>query len=435
MTAVVRRNFFVALSMIVFLLFAGCARQECDAPAGPRTVQVAQQQGADVVGDDNFALQQAADMLAPGDTLEIGPGTYILHNSLVIPVSGVVVRGVPGETILKKAPAVASRVLDGGDWGESDLQVAEPEKFRAGMGVSMFDGRNRGGYGIVVATINEVSGDTLRLSERSIHDLDYVGGSARVESTFPVLAAFDRSDLIIEGITSDGDKEENPWDLNGCRAGAIYLFDCRNCVIRNCVARNFNGDGISFQITDSITVAGCEVYNNNGFGIHPGTGSRHSVVRDCHAHHNGVVGLFLCYRVRQGTFTNNVIEYNGRYGISIGHKDSDNLFTGNKVRYNGTYGVYFRKNKLQVGGHRNVFRNNEITDNGGDREGCGVFVENQNMDEVFEDNLIAETRTGSERTQRYGVYVAPGESTIELSGNNMSGHLEADMHRAKSGSE
>ena len=41
-----------------------------------RIITVAQSGKADVVGTDSAALEKAAAMLHPGDTLEIGPGTY-----------------------------------------------------------------------------------------------------------------------------------------------------------------------------------------------------------------------------------------------------------------------------------------------------------------------------------------------------------------------
>ncbi|MBN2288009.1 MAG: right-handed parallel beta-helix repeat-containing protein [Candidatus Glassbacteria bacterium] len=423
-----------ALLPLLVLASISCRSRTADtvpSPVPPRIITVAQQQGALVVGADNTALQKAVDMLRPGDTLEIGSGVYRLDNSLVIPVSGVVVRGVPGETVLRKGPGVSSLVLDGGDWGESDLVVAEPEKFHPGMGVAMLDDRNQWGYNVVVATVERIDADTLRLSDRSVNDLDYIDGNTRVENKFPLLCAYGQREITIEGITADGNKEENPLALDGCRGGAIYLFDCRSCTVRNCVARNYNGDGISFQITDSISVIDCEACDNTGYGVHPGTGSSHSVIRNSRFHHNGQVGFFLCYRVRYGFFTDNLIEHNGRYGISVGHKDSDNLFVNNTVRNNGFCGVYFRKNPERVGGHRNVFRNNKILDNGGLEEGYGVFVEATNKDEVFEDNLIGETRSGGERTQQYGVYLAAGTSSVKLGNNTMQGHLKVDHYRAE----
>src|SRR5437879_13361322 len=82
--------------------------------AGPRTVTVAQSGAADVVGNNRAALQKAAHMLTPGDTLSIGPGTYEMDNSLFVP-SGVTVRGTSGKTILLKGRGVESALTEDGD--------------------------------------------------------------------------------------------------------------------------------------------------------------------------------------------------------------------------------------------------------------------------------------------------------------------------------
>ncbi|MBW7995674.1 MAG: hypothetical protein FVQ81_03685 [Candidatus Glassbacteria bacterium] len=429
MTRQIILSFSAALIALALALSAVCSQQsQAGKTTTPKTVTVAQQGKADVTGRDNYALQRAADMLSPGDTLEIGPGEYLMDNALVIPVSGVTVRGVPGQTVLKKKRAVMSLIIEGGDWGEDVFIVGEPEKFSVGVGVAILDDRNRQGYSVVTATIEDIRGDTVFTSERSVNDLNYVDGNARLESTFPLLAGYELSDVLIEGITADGNKDQNPFRLDGCRGGAIYLFDCKNVTIRNCVARNYNGDGISWQITDRITVESCESFGHTGLGLHPGTGSTNSVITDSHSHHNGIVGLFLCYRVRLGEFRNNLFEHNGRYGVSIGHKDSDNFFENNVIRNNGFSGVYFRKNPERVGGHRNVFKNNKILDNGNAERGYGVYVEAENQGEVFENNVIAETRTGGEATQRYGVYIVRGTSSVTVGDNEMKGHSEADCH-------
>ena len=131
--------------------------------------------------------------------------------------------------------------------------------------------------------------------------------------------------------------------LTWTAAGAAR-FTCiasENVTVRDCTARNYNGDGISFQISDGVQVLNSESYGHAGFGIHPGTDSARSVVSRCHMHHNGDIGLFLCWRVQHGRFENNIIEDNGHYGISIGHKDTDNEFTNNTIARNGRVGVDF----------------------------------------------------------------------------------------------
>src|SRR5947199_308636 len=115
-----------------------------------RTITVAQSGTANVVGNSNVALQQAAGLLKPGDTLVIGAGTYTMENSLFIP-SDVTVQGEPGKTILRKEAAVASPLEEDGDYGETVLVVKEPEKFHPGMGLSILDDKQNSGWDISVS--------------------------------------------------------------------------------------------------------------------------------------------------------------------------------------------------------------------------------------------------------------------------------------------
>src|ERR1700693_6404310 len=85
-----------------------------------RTITVAQSGNAGdaltVIGSDSASLQEAADMLHPGDTLVIGPGTYQMDASLLIP-SNVTVRGTAGKTILLKSAGVESGLTEDADFG------------------------------------------------------------------------------------------------------------------------------------------------------------------------------------------------------------------------------------------------------------------------------------------------------------------------------
>ena len=411
-----KRHFaFPALAALV-LASGACNR--------PRTITVAQSGAADVIGSDSAALRKAASLLRPGDTLVIGPGTYQMDNSLVVS-SGVTVRGAAGRTILRKSRGVESPLAEDGDYGETFLRVTEPEKFRPGMGISILDDTLKSGWDISVSTLTEVNGDgTLRLDPMTLRDYDRERLHAKVRNTFPILCAMDAENVVFEDLIVDGNKEENAY-LDGCRGGAIYLYRVRNVTVRNCTARNYNGDGISFQITDGVQVLNCESHGHAGYGIHPGTGSARPVVKNCRMHHNGDVGLFLCWRVRHGQFTDNLMEDNGRYGISIGHKDTDNQFVNNTVARNGFSGVYFRKESFQNAGHRNTFRKNKVLDNGGAQSGYGFYILPLAGDILIEDNQIADTRSDA-RTQRYGIYKVTGAGAVRQRNNAMSGHAEGD---------
>lgn len=361
-------------------------------------------------------------MLEPGDTLVIGPGTYTMDNSLFVP-SGVTVRGTPGKTVLLKSRGVASPLAEDGDYGETQLRVAEPEKFRPGMGLAVLDDRQNSGWDVSITTIRAIEGNLLRIHPMTLRDYNLERDHARVQNSFPVLAVIEAENVVIEDLIVDGNKAENP-SLDGCRGGAIYMYIVKNVTVRNSVARNYNGDGISFQITEGVRVENCESYGHTGYGVHPGTGSEKPLVRGCRLHHNGEVGLFLCWRVRHGEFLDNTIEDNGRYGISIGHKDTGNLFTGNTIARNGSAGVYFRRETYLNSGHRNTFRDNTLVDNGEARRAYGFYIEPHAGDLMIENNRFRETRATAPG-ESFAVYKVTGAGPVRVEGNQLEGRFTA----------
>jgi hypothetical protein len=410
----------------MFLLSAGYSSRAATQQTS-RLVTVAQSGPADVIGDDSESLQKAANLLRPGDTLSIGAGTYTMENSLFVP-SGVTVRGMPGKTILRKAQGVESSLVEDGDYGETFLAVAEPQKFHPGMGVAVVDDTLKAGWDISISSVTSVKAPYVIVNPMTVRDYDHEQHHGKVTNTFPILCVIDAANVVLEDLIVDGNRAENAY-IDGCRGGAIYMYRVRNVTVRRCAARNYNGDGISFQISEAVQVLDSESYGHAGYGIHPGTGSASALVKDCRMHDNGDIGLYLCWRVRHGRFENNVIENNGHYGISIGHKDTDNRFVGNTVAHNGITGVYFRKETVQNSGSRNVFRNNKVLDNGNAREGYGFYIEPYATNLVIDGNQIADTRA-SNRTQKYGIYKAPGAGSVESSNNSMSGHSAGDYHEA-----
>jgi hypothetical protein len=262
-----------------------------------------------------------------------------------------------------------------------------------------------------------------------LQDYNVEDHRATIQNSFPILCVDSASDVVIEHVIVEGNKATNAY-LDGCRGGAIYLYHSTGVVIRNCVARNYNGDGISFQITDDVHLLNCESHGNTGYGIHPGAGSLRSKVKGCRIHDNGDTGLFLCWRVCDSRFEDNVIEKNGKFGISIGHKDTDNQFVDNEIRENGIAGVYFRKETLNNSGHRNSFFGNKILNNGSVEEGFGFYIEPMTSDLVISKNEIADTRSGSDRTQRFGIYKVAGVGQVTNEENEFCGQLEKNVVEA-----
>jgi hypothetical protein len=241
-------------------------------------------------------------------------------------------------------------------------------------------------------------GTTFRVSGPM--QADYLASrNAMAATVFPVVSGTYVEGARVERLSVDGNRERNVG-LNGCRGGGIYLYRGHGTVIADCVVRDYHGDGISFQQSHGVHVERCEVSGCAQLGIHPGSGSQRPVIVDCYSHHNGTIGLFLCWRVRHGRFERYRLEANGRIGISIGHKDTDNLFVENVSVDNGHYGVYFRDESAPMAGHRNTFVRCTVAGNGVDSpdgEGADVRVDGQTQDVVFRDCQIGDN-SGSRDT-------------------------------------
>jgi hypothetical protein len=367
----------------------------------------------DIKGADNRALQAAVDQVAGlgGGTVRVGPGRYLMRNALVLR-DNVHVIGVPGKTVLAACDGFKSPLTADGDCNERQITVADPSGFRVGDGVVILDDAS-GGFTDTTATLTaQVDANTFRISMPLY--LDYlVSRKASAKLAFPVVGGWKVKNVVVEGLTIDGNrgKAEN---LNGCKGGGIYLFECEAVTIRNCAVRDYNGDGISFQVSERVTVEDCLSENNAGLGLHPGSGSASPVVRRNRSLGNGADGLFVCWRVRHGLFEDNEVRGNKRYGISIGHKDSDNLFRRNAVVGNAEAGVFFRNETEPMGAHRNVFEDNRILDNGPSAKGS-VVIRGYHHDLVFRRNTIGHSDPLSKSTA--GIFVSKVARNLKCEDN------------------
>ncbi|MHC4112643.1 MAG: right-handed parallel beta-helix repeat-containing protein, partial [Planctomycetota bacterium] len=223
---------------------------------------------ADIVGSDNRALQAAVDYIAGlgGGVVEIGEGEFTMYDSLHLRTN-VVVRGKKGKTFLRKADGVVSVLALDGDFGEQQFTVEEPTGFTVGYGVAIWDDR-AGGFHTTVARITGCNGNTFSIDNPLMADC-MVNNKAKAATVFPVVSAYNADRVRIENLVIDGNKKSNVH-LNGCRGAGIFLFRAFGTVIRGCLVRNYNGDGISFQQSNDVTVLDCICEDNASLGIHPG---------------------------------------------------------------------------------------------------------------------------------------------------------------------
>jgi len=378
---------------------------------------------ADIRGFTSSAIQKAIDALIPfnGGTVKLTAGIFDISAPVNL-ISNMTLTGEGKETILRKINGFKTEFIVDADYGELVLTVKDPSGFKPGMGVQIFDEEQNGGWAVTTANIIDVQGNTIYIDNYLVRDYraDHNG---IISNACSIVSAVNAKDVFISNLSIEGNKQTNDY-LNGCRGGGVYLHKVKNAIVENVFVKDFDGDGISWQITEDIIIRNCEVIGCTNSGLHPGTGSPRSLIEGNDIHDNERDGLFICWRVRNGVVKNNKFYHNQRFGLCTGHKDTDMLFEENYIFENGEDGVNFRGEREPNAPHRNIFRNNVIENNGTINGGYGLSFNSPAKDVVLEYNIIRDTGKG---TQKAGIYIYENGLPVTLKENTMSGHADGDV--------
>jgi len=375
---------------------------------------------ADLVGADQRVIQAAIDQVARlgGGTVKILAGTYRLRNAVHLQ-SGVNLVGEGEKTVLVKEPSASTPLALDSDWYDQEITLADASSFRVGDGVCLRSKDAKTGAATVLKrTLVARSGNRFKLDKPLRENLWQMNG-ATCATLFPILSGEFVEDLRIENLVLDGNREHNE-ELDGNYAGCVFLQDCNRVAIRGVVARNYEGDGISWQICHDVLVENCRVENCKNLALHPGSGSQRPVIRN-NTLRGCDIGIFFCWGVKYGLAADNKIDGN-RLGVSIGHRDTDNLVAGNAIRASRDHGVIFRPERGPgFAGHRNRIEGNTFADNG--RDG-GAVIEIQGGTEAIaiRDNRFTESRAGVKVSS---VRQGAGTKDIAVGGNRLEGVGEA----------
>ena len=280
-------------------------------------------------------------------------------------------------------------------------------------------------YDVLQATITAVQGNAVFV-DRLIRKNFWVGKQATAATIFPLLTADHADDVRVEDIVLEGNRDENEH-INGNFAGAVFIQECHRWRFKNVTARNYNGDGFSFQVCDDIQFQNCQALNNADLGFHPGSGSQRPVFRNCVARGNSL-GLFFCWGVSDGHAEDCVLSENRRYGISIGHRDTDNVIRDCTIERNGQVGILFRQEAdAFTSGHRNRIENCLIRDNGGEQGGIGIDIQGTTRDISIIRNRL-ENRAG--QNQKTAIRIGAQAENIKLKDNRfIHCPIEIEDHR------
>jgi hypothetical protein len=348
--------------------------------------------------------------------VRILPGTYRLRNAVALQ-SRVHLLGSGGETVLVKEPSVTTPLAEDSDWYDQEVTLKNPDGFRLGDGVCLRARNAANGASVVLKrTLVARTGPRFKL-DRPLRENLWLMHGATASTLFPLLGGDQIEDVRIEGLTLDGNRAHND-ELDGNYAGCIFLQDCNRIVIRGVTARNYHGDGISWQVCHDVIVEDCVSENHSGLGLHPGSGSQRPVIRNNTLRGNGI-GIFFCWGVKHGVAENNRVVAN-RVGISIGHRDTDNLITGNRIEASGQTALLFRPEPgPSFAGHRNRIHGNTFVDNG--PEGAPVIdIQGPTQAISIRDNTFSDSRAGAPRP---AVKKGAETSDIVVEGNRLSGSV------------
>ncbi len=392
-----------------------------DARHGPKwdemfTLTVGTDRG-DLCGKDQRVIQAAVDTVARmgGGTVRLLPGTFRLRNAVYL-CSNIRLIGSGADTVLVKEPSAASKLAADSDWYDQEITLADAKDFQVGDGICLrAKNPHHGGQTVIKRTLVARAGNRFKL-DKGLRENLWAGGTPTASTLFPILSGEFVTNVVIESLALDGNKANNA-ELDGNFAGCIFLQDCADVAIRKVIARDYRGDGISWQICHDVTVEECESRNHTGLGLHPGSGSQRPVMRNntitgCH------IGLFFCWGVKYGLAEKNTIEDTKTAGISVGHRDTDNLIRGNTVKRSGQAGILFRPERgVGFTGDRNTVEGNTIVDTGGD-EAAAVDVQGTTAGLVFRKNELKETRGPAKRV---GFRLGKDTKDITLDGNTVEG--------------
>ena len=372
----------------------------------------------DLVGNSDKVIQAAVDYVARlgGGTVKLLPGNFTLRNAVHLP-SKIRLLGSGDESIITRTASEIIALSADSDWYDQEITLEEPGDFRVGDGITLTAKNADNGSNVVIKrTLVARSGNRFKLNDGLRENL-WLSGKPHCSSLFPLLTSEYTSDVVIENLTLDGNKA-NCTNLNGNYGGCIFLQDCNRYTISKVTARNYNGDGISFQICHDVVVEDCHSHDNTDLGVHPGSGSQRPLIRRNKMVRNNL-GLFWCWGVKYGLAEDNHIDGNRSYGMSIGHCDTDNVMRNNQILNSGRVGILFRDDSrgADFWANRNLVEKNRIV-NSGDADGVGIDITGKTRDARIINNEIVEERKPLQRT---GIRIGTDVGTVELADNRIEG--------------
>ena len=362
-------------------------------------------------------IQQALDETAAtgGGRVVLPPMDVTLDRGLSLS-SGIELVGQGAETVLRKGPGRIYSLAGYHNYGMCDVPLASVAGLEPGMTVSVHDNNGRG-FSETFATITWVEEGWVGLDHGI--ETDYrADDDPCLTTAYPLVFAHDVKDIAVRDLTLVGNSADNEEAMGACRGAALYFYRSAGIEVSGVRERDYDGEGLGFQICRDVVIRDSTFSDNTGNGLHPGAGSTNVLFDDCDSHGNGNCGFFFCVRANHITVKGSRFTGNGT-GMSIGTRDCHNLIEDCTLEANAGAGILARPSPRPVEVHSCHVRRCTIAGNAGTRGQGQVEVVTEAHDLIFTDNTVSGAPGAG--ADKPGFHIEPTAAAIYLQGNQVRG--------------
>jgi polygalacturonase len=358
------------------------------------------------------AIQAAIDAAPHGGRVVLPAMELALDRGIELR-SGIELVGQGAGTVLRKSPGRVYPLSGYHNYGMCDVPLQSSDGLEVGMTVSVRD-QPRGGFYSTFARITWIDGDWVGLDHGI--EADYSAEHEPCLSTaYPMIFGHAIAGAAVRDLVLDGARQDQEAAMDGCRGGAVYFANSRDVEVSGIRERNYQGEGIGFQMCRDMRVRDCDAGANLGNGIHPGAGSTNCLIERCTGLENGQSGFFFCVRANHITVSDCTFEGNG-IGVSIGTRDCNNLIESCRILDNRGPGVVVRTSPSPTEVHSCIVNHCRIDGNATHEGDAQVAVPGDAHDLIIEDNEIV----GSSSRQTAGILIDEAARQVYCENNRIS---------------
>ena len=361
------------------------------------------------------AIQAAIDSLPPtGGMVELPEMDLILDRGLELR-SGVTLAGQGAGTVLRMQPGRTYPLAGYHNYGMRDVPLQFTDGLEPGMTVAIRDDAHQGFFE-TLARITWVRDNWVGLDTGIASDY-LAERNPLLITSFPLIFGRGVEHVAVRDLTLDGNREQQPGGIGGCRGAALYFIGSRDFQVTGVMERGFAGEGLGFQMCAEGHIEGCRLADNAGNGYHPGAGSTGVLFKDCVAEGNGRAGLFFCVRANHITVEGCTFDRNVDCGVSVGTRDCMNIVRNCILRDNDGPGILFRQSPRPVEVYSCLVEHCHIAGNARLHGRGQIDVQGDAHDLILCENAII----GGAGRETAGIYLAPATERIWLENNAISG--------------